>query len=236
VPSDTEGATVEDLRQQLAENPQAAVTFATTEHFNLQTERAATIGEANGRASIFLGSVSAGLIALGFAAQGGDSAATMRAFALVLFPVLVFLGLSTFERVLQVSIEDLALGIRVNRIRRFYLEAAPGLRGWLAPAPTADTFEAAVRSLGLRPRPGQVLLTVAGTISIVNSALAGVWVAMAVSFLPGPVVVPALVGLAAMVGAAVGQHRYQLRRRQEAPAPFAPEAGDAADAGPAGST
>jgi hypothetical protein len=148
----------------------------------------------------------------------------------------VFLGLSTFERVLQVSIEDLSLGIRIIRIRRFYLEAAPGLRGWLAPVPTADTFEAAVRSLGLRPRPGQVLLTVAGTISIVNSALVGVWVGMAVSFLPGPVVVPVLVGLAAMVGAVVGQHRYQLRRRQEAPAPFPPEAGDAADVGPAGST
>jgi hypothetical protein len=97
-PTDAEGATVEDLSQQLAENPQAAVTFATTEHFNLQTERAATIGEANGRASIFLGSVSAGLVALGFAAQGGNSVATMRAFALILFPVLVFLGLSTFER------------------------------------------------------------------------------------------------------------------------------------------
>jgi hypothetical protein len=219
--TDAEGATVEDLRQRLAENPQAAVTFATTEHFNLQTERAATIGEANGRASIFLGSVSAGLIALGFAAQGSDSVATTRAFALVLFPVLVFLGLSTFERVIQVSIEDLALSIRINRIRRFYLEAAPGLHGWLAPAPTADTFEAAVRSLGLKPRPGQLLLTVAGTISIVNSALVGVWVGMAVSLLPGPAVVPAVVGLAAMVGAAFGQHRYQLRRRQAAPAPFA---------------
>jgi hypothetical protein len=64
---------VQDLRQQFAENPQAAVTFATTEHFNLQTERAATTGEANGRASIFLGSVSAELIALGFAAQGSNS-------------------------------------------------------------------------------------------------------------------------------------------------------------------
>jgi hypothetical protein len=236
-PTDVEGATVEDLRQQLAENPQAAVTFVTTEHFNLQTERAATIGEANGRASIFLGSVSAGLIALGFAAQGGDSVATVRAFALILFPVLVFLGLSTFQRVLQVSIEDLALGIRINRIRRFYLEAAPGLRGWLAPAPTADTFEAAVRSLGLKPRPGQVLLTVAGTISIVNSALAGVWVAMAVSLLPGPAVVPALVGLAAMLAAAFGQHRHQMRRRQAAPAPFAhvTDGADAAGAGPAGS-
>ena len=99
---------MEDLRQQLAENPQAAVTFATTEHFNLQTERAATIGEANGRASIFLGSVSAGLIALGFAAQGGNSVTTMRAFALVLFPVLVFLGLSTQQVPPVAHPEDLA--------------------------------------------------------------------------------------------------------------------------------
>jgi xanthosine utilization system XapX-like protein len=232
IPAETtlaQGVTVDDLRQQLADNPQAAVTFATTEHFNLQTERAATIGEANGRASIFLGSVSAGLVALGFAAQGGNSLATVRAFALILFPVLVFVGLSTFERVLQVSIEDLALGIRINRIRRFYLEAAPGLRGWLAPTPMADTFEAAVASLGLKPRPGQVLLTVAGTISIVNSALAGVWVGMAASFLPGPAVVPAVMGLAAMLGATIGQHRYQMRRRVAAPAPFAQSA-DATDA------
>jgi hypothetical protein len=31
---------------------------------------------------------------------------------------------------------------------------------------------------------------------------------MAVSFLPGPAVVPVLAGLAAMLGAAFGQHRY----------------------------
>jgi hypothetical protein len=67
------------------------------------------------------------------------------------------------------SIEDLSLSIRSNPIRRFYLEAAPGLRGSLAREPTADTFQAAVRSLGLQPRPGQV----AGTINIVDSALAG---------------------------------------------------------------
>ena len=70
----------------------------------------------------------------------------------------------------------------------------------------------------------------AGAISIVNSALVGVWVGMAVSFLPAPASVPVLVGLAAMLGAALGQHRYQLRRRQAAPAPFALD--DADDAHP----
>jgi hypothetical protein len=51
---------------------------------------------------------------------------------------------------------------------------------------------------------------------------------MVVSFLPGPAGVPVLAGLAAVVGAALGQHRYQLRRRQAAPAPFAPDDADGA--------
>jgi len=41
-------------------------------------------------------------------------------------------------------------------------------------------------------------------------------------------VVPAVVGLTALVGAAFGQHRYQLRRRQAAPAPFALDDADGA--------
>src|ERR1039458_2581590 len=43
----------------------AAVSFVTTEHFTLQGARAATIAESTGRATMFLGAVSGGLIALG---------------------------------------------------------------------------------------------------------------------------------------------------------------------------
>ena len=44
----------------------AWITLLTTEHYNLQMKRVSTISESNGRASVFLGAVSAGLIALGF--------------------------------------------------------------------------------------------------------------------------------------------------------------------------
>jgi hypothetical protein len=40
----------------------------TTEHFTLQGARAATTAESTGRATMFLGSVSAGLVALGLIA------------------------------------------------------------------------------------------------------------------------------------------------------------------------
>ena len=51
----------------------AWITLLTTEHYNLQMQRVATISESNGRASVFLGAVSAGLIALGFWSTRGAS-------------------------------------------------------------------------------------------------------------------------------------------------------------------
>jgi hypothetical protein len=48
----------------------AAVTFVNTEHFTLQGARAATIAESISRATMFVGSVSAGLVALVKAAAG----------------------------------------------------------------------------------------------------------------------------------------------------------------------
>jgi hypothetical protein len=44
---------LDSLAQSLDDRLGPAVTMATTEHFNLQTARAATISEANGRASIY---------------------------------------------------------------------------------------------------------------------------------------------------------------------------------------
>jgi hypothetical protein len=40
-----------------------------TEHFVLQSKRSVTIGEANGRAAIYLSTVSSALVAFGFLAQ-----------------------------------------------------------------------------------------------------------------------------------------------------------------------
>jgi hypothetical protein len=55
------------MEQQARE--QAFITALVTEHFVLQSARSATIGEANGRAAIFLSAVSSALVAFGFLAQ-----------------------------------------------------------------------------------------------------------------------------------------------------------------------
>jgi hypothetical protein len=80
--------------------------FVTTEHFALQGARAATIAESTGRATMFLGAVSGGLVALGLIATATGVGGAFFAFGLILLPTLAFLGLVTFHRVLQTGIDD----------------------------------------------------------------------------------------------------------------------------------
>jgi hypothetical protein len=77
----------------------AAVTFVTAEHFTLQGARSSTISESTGRASVFLGAVSGGLIALGLVATAAKTGVAFYMFGLILPPTLAFAGLATFHRV-----------------------------------------------------------------------------------------------------------------------------------------
>src|SRR3954463_6606971 len=95
------------LAQSLGDRLGPAVTFATTEHFNLQTARAGTISEANGRASIYLAALSSNLIALAFIGQVSRPGTAFYAFALILLPALALVGTVTFERLVQSSLEEL---------------------------------------------------------------------------------------------------------------------------------
>ncbi len=61
-------------------------TFVTTEHFTLQGARSATIAESTGRATMFLSSVSGGLIALGLIATASRVRNAFYAFGLILLP------------------------------------------------------------------------------------------------------------------------------------------------------
>src|SRR5438132_3156785 len=74
------------------------VTIMTTEHYNLQTGRAMTVSEVNGRASLFVGAVSSGLIALALVAQLSHLGTAFFVFSLVGLPTLLFIVLITFVR------------------------------------------------------------------------------------------------------------------------------------------
>jgi hypothetical protein len=201
-----------------------AATFATTEHFNLQTARALTVSEANGRASIYLAALSGNLIALAFVGQMSRLGAAFYAFALILLPVLAFVGVVTFLRLVQSSIEDLAYAHRIGLLRRFYLRLAPELEPYIV---VVRGTRSAAPSSGepLAPAAWQLTLTTAGMVAVVNSvvvaACAGlVLEAAGVHSLAIPVAVGAVVGAGVF-----SLHERHHRRARDA---FSPEAVDVA--------
>jgi len=147
----------------------AAVTFATTEHFTLQGARAATIAESTGRATIFLGAVSGGLVALGLIATASRVGTAFYTFGLVLLPTLAFVGLVTFERVLQSGIEDLGYARRIALLRGYYFDEAPELTPYLMSVPEPQRLNV----LGLWASRRQYFRTVAGMVAMITAVLAG---------------------------------------------------------------
>jgi hypothetical protein len=148
----------------------AWITLLTTEHYVLGMQRAATISEVNGRASIFIGAVSAGLIALGFEGSGNRHSAESTVFAVLVLTPLLFLGLVTFGRCLQIAIDDWEFSVRIMRMRAAYAQLIPELAGLLA---KAEVDETEVIMFGGRWQTLQKMLSVAGSMAVISSVVLG---------------------------------------------------------------
>jgi hypothetical protein len=184
----------------------AAVTFATTEHFTLQGARSSTIAESTGRATIFLGAVSGGLVALGLIATASRVGNAFYTFGLVLLPTLAFVGLVTFERVLQSGIEDLGYARRIALLRGYYFQEAPELTPYLMSVPEQQRLNA----LGLWAGRRQYFRTVAGMVAVITAVLAGSGTGLLAAVTSDHSLTAALIaGGAAAVAALSAMMRYQ---------------------------
>jgi hypothetical protein len=126
------------------------IAMMTAEHFNLQAGRSMTVADANGRTTLFIGTVSGALIAIAFAGQPSQMGTAFFMFSLVLFPSLVLMGLFTIERVLQSGIEDLIYAHGIQLIRRLYLEQAPQIQPYLILS-AQDEGGKPLRNVGTNP-------------------------------------------------------------------------------------
>jgi hypothetical protein len=190
----------------------AATSILTTEHFVLQSARSTATSEAVSRVSIFLTATSAALVAAAFVGQLPNTTLT-SAFGLIVLTALVFLGVTTFDRVLQVSIEDFQFALRINRVRRFYVRRSALAAEYLEP-PTDDNAEAFMASFGVRSGDWQMLVSLAGVVSFVNAILAGVLVAFVLSTIGvRDALIVGAVGLAAFALTVWAQTERQRRRR-----------------------
>ncbi|HEX6507005.1 MAG TPA: hypothetical protein VF221_05165, partial [Chloroflexota bacterium] len=163
---------------------QRAVQILTTEQFNLQTGRASTISESNGRLSIFLSTTSSSLIAIAFIGQISHLGQAFRVFTLLLLPVLLFLGVVTFARIGQSAGEDTLYATGINRIRHFYVEVMPEISDYFVLS-THDDWEGRMASSGIAWSRWQPLLTVSFILAVINAVIGGVLIALLASWFLG---------------------------------------------------
>jgi hypothetical protein len=156
------------MEQQARE--QAFITALVTEHFVLQSARSATIGEANGRASIYLGTVSSALVAFGFLAQ---VATRLDPFVAAVLPALFILGEFTYIRLVDNGVESLVVLQRIQRIHGYYRSLTPEAEQFFQAPPPDDEMAAAVASTGVRMTWVGILFTSGSMIAAVNSILGG---------------------------------------------------------------
>ena len=201
-----------------------AVQILTTEHFTLQSARAAATMESSSRSALFLTVLSAALVALALAAQVASMGEVLL-LALLALGVVFFLGLVTYLRVLENGIEDYLYVKEMNRIRHFYLEVAPETEPYFVLSHFDDP-EGVHRSMGMEARRWEGLLTSAGAVSVVNSVVGGVFAALAVQVFTRPArTIPVATGVVFATVIALGFLRHEAtrwRRAEEmAPARFA---------------
>jgi hypothetical protein len=150
----------------------ALLTMLTTEHFTLQGARGSTVAESSARAAMYLGTLSASLVSLGFIGQLSARGETFRVFALVVLPTVYVLGVFTFVRLVETSVEDIFYGRAINRIRSYYLEQVVSERRWFMLGGHDDAL-GVLRNMGLSPAKWQMYFTTASAVAVVNSVVGG---------------------------------------------------------------
>jgi hypothetical protein len=107
--------------------------------------------------------LSSNLIALAFIGKMSRLGVAFYAFALILLPVLAFVGTVTFVRLVQSWVEDIAYAHRIGLVRSYYLRVAPQLEHRRSPG--LDTLPSlGVEVIGLGVLLCDLLLALLGAL------------------------------------------------------------------------
>ena len=156
------------------DNPHA-LQILMTEHWSLLASRSLGYTEAMSRTSIFVAALSGAVVALALVAQATDFGTGFVSFALVLLPVVYFLGWATIVRLSQVNRENARWVQGMNRIRNAYLQLAPELAPYFVTSrydDDAGVLESTIADVGPIPRY-QVFVSAPGVVAVTNSVVAG---------------------------------------------------------------
>lgn len=190
-----------------------------TEHWSLLATRSLSWNEAFARASMFLSLLSGAVVALALVAQATSFGEGFVLFALMLLPVVLFVGLATYVRLLEINNEDYVWVKGMNRLRAAYIEVDPSLARYFVTG-VSEAPEAIFQTFGSQPGvPGALqagnfhgFVTTPSTIAFVDAMLAAALAAIvAVQLMPEAMAPTAGVGVVAflVVGGALAYFGYR---------------------------
>jgi hypothetical protein len=155
-----------------------APAYLGAEHLSLTNARGLAWNEAFSRVAVFLNTLSASAVALALVADASGFDDQFDVFALVLFPIVLFLGLATYVRIVQINLQDSYFIAAMNRLRHAYVEDAPEIRKYFTSGISDD--EAGIWSSYLLERPSssrslpQLLATTPTVVGTLDAVIATV--------------------------------------------------------------
>ena len=184
-----------------------------TEHWSLLASRSLAWNESFSRAGMFLTTLSGAIVALGLVGGATGFGDAFTLFALVILPIVFFIGVATYIRLGASNFHEAMCVIGMNRIRAAYLELAPDLERYFVMSGHDDARGIGI-TMGVQPGGGRAFWAaqiVAGTptvVMVLNAVLAGAIAAIAAvraGSAPGAIV---LVGVIGFVIAAAAHSIY----------------------------
>ncbi|WP_336628114.1 MULTISPECIES: hypothetical protein [unclassified Microbacterium] len=176
------------------------------EQIVLQSVASATVSESGARSTIYLSTLSSGLVALGFSAR---TPGLLAILTFTLLPTIFVLGWFTVVRLVDNTIENIAVRQRMENIRAHFAGVHPSGPALLVRG------DARTGEYGVRYGRSSFLFTMASMIAAVNCVLGGALVALALtegigSPLLGAQLSGATVGIV-LLGATLTYERRRIR-------------------------
>jgi hypothetical protein len=207
---------------------QLRLQILSTEHWSLLASRSLAWNEMFSRAGMYLSTLSGSMVALGLIGGIDGFGDPFVAFALVLLPVVLFVGIGTWVRMGGSNYHDAMTVFGMNRIRGAYLEIAPDLEPYFVMG-VHDDPEGIGITMAISPGTSTIAHLIASTpflVVVLNAVVAGAIAAVVLLRIAN------LVGAAALAGAVIvailvllaqlNYARGQIRQGQAAVRPLFP--------------
>lgn len=216
---------------------QIRLQILSTEHWSLLASRSLAWNETFSRAGMYLSTLSGAMVALGLIVGADGFNDAFFVFALVVLPVVLFVGIGTWLRMAASNYHDAITIAGMNRIRGAYLEIAPELEPYFVMGVHDDARGIGI-TMALPPgTPGLAFMMSATPflVMVLNSVVAGAIVALLALHVLGAVpiatLLSGLLGAAAVMGVQLATAGRNIRRLQHGVVAMFPTPDDAGPRG-----